>query len=102
MFGFGGDWLRLGHSRILLGTCRPSRWFITLYLVLVGKPAGAKWHTHQRSTLALVQWVTLDGNQLSGTLPSWSSLGSTLVYVQPGNDGMCGTVSASIAAPQCV
>lgn len=49
----------------------------------------------------VMQELYLDDNQLNGTLPTWSNLDSVKVYVQPGNDGLCGVVSCS-SASQCI
>lgn len=40
------------------------------------------------------QIFDISDNQLSGTLPTWRDLANTIVFVQPGNDGLCGPVSS--------
>lgn len=43
--------------------------------------------------ISAVQELYLRENQLNGTLPTWSALPNAVVYVKPGNDELCGTVS---------
>lgn len=47
------------------------------------------------STSPAVQILALNGNQLSGPLPTWSTFDDLNVIVRPGNDGLCGSVSCA-------
>lgn len=44
----------------------------------------------------IVQGIWLYNNKLSRALPEWSNLSSIVLYVKPGNDGLCGEVSGGL------
>lgn len=59
---------------------------------MLRRPASGRYPTNVPLP-PTAQKLSLEDNHLNGTLPTWTNLGTAEVYVQPGNDGLCGAVS---------